>query len=564
MPVTPPRHLEMTDDDELDQGSPLLRYESDSSSEDSEAARKNAISTQSNFSSATVRAAIGSRRQQYERESGRAGRTLARRDSKSHSPRSGTRKPPAVRQTTRSCSPRRGKVGGVDRHESFRTSLGDIQQERVDVNATSNQCVSISLDDEGSEIFVEEEFEVLVAPGVEGAPVSAARHLHGRDVNATSDQRVSISLDDESSDTFVEEEVEVLVAPGVEGASVSAAWHLHGRDKRVSYTRRNVDEDYGPRHARKCAVMDYLDGSEVRVDVEEGYATLSSRTSAVQLNKHDQWSTGMAASVVAGMASRYHKTLFMFPHGRRILFPILTGCLACALSIATLLSCRLMMIHPSDTLGGIRNSIQVGPWGYLSMNSMYDHGQVCLSYPSEMRLDLPFKAARACATLATGLGMILVFWTMTLMCLPATAAHVRTLVASFVLNGAVQLATAVLYRSENCDGGGYFGGGTCQANQDIVFCAVAGILFATTGWELYTTQRTAKPGGGEMKVYTWSAEARSSDPDNGLVRTVEKSWTRLPNSSTLMATAFVERRRDLTGAESRVKTEYSVQTEIIP
>ena len=67
-----------------------------------------------------------------------------------------------------------------------------------------------------------------------------------------------------------------------------------------------------------------------------------------------------------------------------------------------------------------------------------------------------------------------------------------------------------------------------------------------------------------MKVYTWSAEARSSDPDNGLVRTVEKSWTRLANSSTLMATAFVERRRDLTGAESRVKTEYSVQTEIIP
>ena len=64
----------------------------------------------------------------------------------------------------------------------------------------------------------------------------------------------------------------------------------------------------------------------------------------------------------------------------------------------------------------------------------------------------------------------------------------------------------------------------------FAFCAVAGMLFAMTGWELYTTQRTAKPGGGEMKVYTWSAEARPSDPDSGLVRTAKKSWTRLPNS----------------------------------
>ena len=509
--MTPPGHHETTDNDyEFDQGWP--------SSESSETNRQ--ISIQSKlFSPATVHADTGSSiyalRQQHEPERGRSGTILARRDSKSCSPLRGTRNHSKVRQMSRSCSPPRGKVGGVDRYENFSESVGRIQQERADGNATGNQCASSSLDDG---IF----------------------------------------------DTFVEEEVEVVVAPGVEGAPASAAWHLHGRDQRLSHTRRNLDEDYGPRHAVRCAVMSPPDGSGVRVDVEEGYAMLSGKTSIGQLNKHDQWSTGVAASIVAGTASRYHKTLFMFPHGRRILFPILTGCFACALSIATLLSCRLMTILPSEALGGITQVVQVGPWRYLSMNSLYDHGHVCLPYPSDMSLDAPFVVARACSSLATGLGMILVFWTMTLMCLPATAAHVHTLALSFVLNSALQLATAALYRTENCDGGGYFGGGTCQANQDIVFCAVSGLLFAVTGWELYVTQRAAVPGGEEMKVYTWSAEARSSDPDNGLVRTVEKSWTMLPNSSTLMATAFVERRRDLIGAESRVKTEYSVQTQLIP
>ena len=80
----------------------------------------------------------------------------------------------------------------------------------------------------------------------------------------------------------------------------------------------------------------------------------------------------------------------------------------------------------------------------------------------------------------------------------------------------------------------------------------------------------SNPGTDKMEVYTWSSEAKSSNPRKGVLRTVEKCWTRLPSGATLMATVFVEQRMGTSGTSSdwggsgKLKTTYSIQTEMLP
>ena len=86
-----------------------------------------------------------------------------------------------------------------------------------------------------------------------------------------------------------------------------------------------------------------------------------------------------------------------------------------------------------------------------------------------------------------------------------------------------------------------------------------------------------------MEVYTWSSESKSSNPKWGIIRTIEKSWMKIPDGSTLMATVFVEQQQqqrsitsggiddvieggglDISDGKIKVKTTYSIQTEILP
>mmetsp|Transcript_759 Transcript_759/g.1292 ORF Transcript_759/g.1292 Transcript_759/m.1292 type:complete len:356 (-) Transcript_759:55-1122(-) len=342
-------------------------------------------------------------------------------------------------------------------------------------------------------------------------------------------------------------------------------------------------------------------------------ASIAQQSGIIEQNDDDMWSTGIAAAIVTGTASRYHKSLFLFPHGRRILLPILVGALATALSVATLFSCRFMTILPvvgnidhdsDDGMGGAgegdyehnpyRDVFQVGPWRYLSVNPSYSDGEVCLPYPSGMTLDAYFVTARSTSALASCFGCALVLWTCTLMCVPVRNVSVNVLGLCFVLNGVVQCLTATFYRSENCNGGsgsrgndgdgdgsnggggGYFGRGECRPNQDLVFCMAAAVLYLATGWILYISQRFASSGSDSnagspsspssyeesMEVFTWSSEAKSSNPEKGVLRTVEKCWTKIPNGSTLTATVFVEQRKD--DGCGKTKTTYSIQTEILP
>jgi len=101
--------------------------------------------------------------------------------------------------------------------------------------------------------------------------------------------------------------------------------------------------------------------------------------------------------------------------------------------------------------------------------------------------------------------------------------------------------TATFYQSEHCKqldddggGGGYFGGGSCQPNQYLVFCIAGAILYLAAGWILYISHKFASsssssttPGGNNsMEVYTWSSEAKSSNPKKGVIRTVESAGRR--------------------------------------
>ena len=319
-------------------------------------------------------------------------------------------------------------------------------------------------------------------------------------------------------------------------------------------------------------------------------------------HQRDVWSTGIAAAIVTGTAARYYKTLFMFPHGRQVLLPVITGALATGLSLVTLLSCQFMTILPkthvnddeegvsdggSGGFSGLNQVLQVGPWRYLSINTSYSDGEVCLAYPSNLAMDMSFLVARSTSALASFFGCVMVLWTLTLICAPASRGNMNALGLCFTLVGVLEGLTALLYQTQNCksqsfdmtdgtDGGGWhLGGGECRPNQDLVFCIASSILHVATGWMLHVSYKFLSNAGvgdtSSMEVYTWSSEARSSNPKRGILRTVEKCWTKIPDGSTLMATVFVEQRADASGGNCgtgsgghKLKTTYSIQTEILP
>lgn len=188
--------------------------------------------------------------------------------------------------------------------------------------------------------------------------------------------------------------------------------------------------------------------------------------------------------------------------------------------------------------------------------------------------------ARSTSGMASCFGFALVLWTSTLLCIPASKASVKGLGVCFLMNALVQCLTAVFFGSDNChhnsiggrgggDGGGYFGGKECHPNKDLAFCIASAILYAAAGSILCVSRmtNTIAPGLGSMEVYTWSSEAKSSNPAKGLLRTVEKCWTKVPSGSTLMATVYVEQRTNAgSRARGRGKTKmtYSIHTDLLP
>ena len=181
--------------------------------------------------------------------------------------------------------------------------------------------------------------------------------------------------------------------------------------------------------------------------------------------------------------------------------------------------------------------------------------------------------ARAASALAACLGGGLVLWTCTLTCIPYSRQSINGLGLSFFAATILQLMTIFFYLSENCKGGedefgntlgsGYFGGLECKPNQDLVFCIAASALYLATGWIMYVAQQfvATAPGFTASEVYTWSAKSKTSSEKKGILRTVEKCWTQIPDGSTLTATVMVERRKEKDG---RIKTTHSIQTEILP
>lgn len=387
---------------------------------------------------------------------------------------------------------------------------------------------------------------------------------------------------------------EMIIHPdSVEGTVEAAALHLHGgtggrktpRADSGNAVSSNPNSAIMSANAmgsmRKDSRDDEFYENMSYGDVEKGKADTNVTVSLEQgvtmvtankgNNEHgDLWSTGVASAIVVGTASRYKKALCVFPHGRRVLLPIIMSILACALSIVTLMSCRFMTILPGE---GNNQVFQVGPWSYLSQNSEYDGGEVCLSYPSDIQLDSSFMIARAASALAACLGGGLVLWTCTLTCIPYSRQSINGLGLSFFAATILQLMTIFFYLSENCKGGedefgntigsGYFGGLECKPNQDLVFCIAASALYLATGWIMYVAQQfvATAPGFTASEVYTWSAKSKASNEKKGILRTVEKCWTQIPDGSTLTATVMVERRKEKDG---RIKTTHSIQTEILP
>ncbi|KAL3794421.1 hypothetical protein HJC23_012958 [Cyclotella cryptica] len=380
----------------------------------------------------------------------------------------------------------------------------------------------------------------------------------------------------------------------VEGTVEAAAWHLHGQSggrvapvskeenphfgnnvsvtnsKAMSRMKKNHDKagvrTRDEESACPCDIESGCcedDNTNVVVDFLEGKTLICSRTLD---DNRDAWSTGVASAVVMGTAARYNKSICMFPHGRRVLLPVIMAMMGLSLSIFTSSSCRFMTIQPISSLSEV---FQVGPWFYLSMN---ESQEVCMMYPSNIELDSWFMLARAASGLAVCLGVGLVLWTCTFTCIPYSRQSMNSLGICFFVDSVLQLCTTFFYLSNNCKGGvddignaiggGYFGGISCSANQDLVFCIAASALYFATGWILYIAQGVIAndPGLSSAEVYTWSALAKSTDLENGM-RTVEKSWIRIPDGSTLMATVVVEKTRETSGC---IKTTHAIKTEILP
>jgi len=474
----------------------------------------------------------------------------------------------------------------------------------------------------------QEEYEILIHPSsVEGTTAAAAWHLHGQ----TGGRQPAKMPHDTNHGWYdgncaVMNTHAVINAPNTSNNATSTAAtspeeengnmtnDMTGRSEDEFTENDEFEKVWNDASSTSSSHVGDTMPSHVTLGMEEGIPTLSatSRLPTPSNNaNNDPWSTGIAAAIVTGTAARYHKSFFLFPHGRRVLLPIVMGMLATALSLVTIVSCQFMTVSPkhhADNNGidaiiaeeeihhtSTTNPVvfQLGPWRYLSINPTYSDGEVCLPYPSDMTFDTAFLAARSTSALASCFGAMLVLWACTLLCVPVSKGSMNALGLCFALTGILQCLTTTLYQSRNCkSAGGYFGSGSCTPNQDLVFCTAAAILYFATGWILYVSNRfasaavlplatagrgggsnRAKGGGGEdsrgrMEVYTWSSEATSSDPSMGVLRTVEKCWTKIPNGSTLMATVFVERRMEDKGAGGnpggKVKTTYSIQTELLP
>ena len=417
--------------------------------------------------------------------------------------------------------------------------------------------------------------------------LSSGKHQH-REVNDASSRAISQHLQHSSNYCNMEQqhEHEIVIHPkSVEGTIESASFHLHGQTGgRVKSTNPELNnaaviDGYALRNVmdtKNESLMsvddDTFETNNIRIDLENGVNIISNRggrSSSNNNNKRnlmivdddhhkDLWSTGIAAAVVMGTASRYHKTFCMFPHGRKVVLPIIIGILALCLSIVTLKSCRFLTVLPGDNSNQV---FQLGPWSYLSPGGVYD-GEVCLPYPSAMEVDTPFMVARMVSVLATCLGGGLLLLTMTMMCIPYGKPSISLLGLGYIFAGILQALTMVYYQTNNCKGSGYFGGFQCKPNQDLVFCIAASVLYLACGWILYMLQKfvVAPPGHSASEIYTCSAKSKSSDERKGILRTVEKSWTKIPSGETLVATVLVERRK---GSDGKIKTIHSIQTDIL-
>ena len=491
---------------------------------------------------------------------------------------------------------------------------------------------------------------------------SQTKALPGQKIGQKSKQQLLHNINDTQSSTTIESihdieqqhyndneeyhEYAMSIHPeSIKGTCEAAAWHLHGQTggRRRHQQRGGGQSSSNRRHQgdSTVAVMDaralmngltkdvnvknsnvdsfddnqimaYKQGKDtnVKMDIENNgqctsFSAITRDTHSTYHQHNDQWSTGLAASIVTGTASRYYKSFFNFPHGRKILLPIVMGILATLLSFITLTSCQFMTIVPKsmvetdmieqDIGGYVSNQIyQVGPWKYLSVNPTYSDGEVCLSYPSNMIMDVPFMISRIVSASSSVCGCILVLWSCTLMCIPARKSSMIGLGLCFVLVGILELMTVLFYKGTICNEEknsstatiSYFGGGECSPNQDLIYCIASCILFVATGWILYilsssSSQHNLLQGTeSSMEVYTWSSVSKSSNPKRGIIRTIEKSWMKIPDGSTLMATVFVEQQQlqhqstaydgvdDQGGSGSsqktRLKTTYSIQTEILP
>jgi len=373
------------------------------------------------------------------------------------------------------------------------------------------------------------------------------------------------------------QEHEIVINPkSIKGTIESASFHLHGQTGgRVksdlknaavidAYALRNIMMDTDE-SSMSDALEDRLE-TNIRIDLENGVNVISNRGGrsnnksnlTIDNGHHDDlWSTGIAAAVVMGTTARYHKTFFMFPHGRKVILPIIVGTVALCLSIVTLKSCRFLTVLPEEN----SQVFELGPWSYLSPGTVYD-GEVCLPYPSDVEVDTPFMVARMASVLATCLGGGLLLLTTTMMCIPYGKSSISLLGLGYILSGVLQALTMVHYQTDNCKGGGYFRGLQCKPNQDLVFCLAASVLYLACGWVLYMLQKfiVAPPGHSASQIYTCSAKSKSSDDSKGLLRTVEKSWTKIPSGETLVATVLVERRM---GSDGKIKTVHSIQTELV-
>jgi hypothetical protein len=405
------------------------------------------------------------------------------------------------------------------------------------------------------------------------------RHLFQQHQNGEDD--VSSRANNMEQQREHEHEHEIVIHPkSVEGTIESASFHLHGqtggRVKSTTpelknaavmdgYVLRNV-MDTNESLMSDIILEDTFETNNIKIDLENGVNVISNRGGRnnnknnlmmIDDDHHeDLWSTGIAAAVVMGTASRYHKSFCMFPHGRKVILPIIIGTLALCLSIVTLKSCRfLTVLLRSDQV------FQLGPWSYLSPGEVYN-GEVCLSYPSAMEFDTPFMVARMVSVLATCLGGGLLLLTTTMVCIPYGKPSISLLGLGYIFAGILQALTMVYYQTNNCKGKGYFGGLQCKPNQDLVFCLAASVLYLACGWILYMLQKLVvpPPGHSASQIYTCSAKSNSSDERKGILRTVEKSWTKIPSGQTLVATVLVERRK---GSDGKIKTVHSIQTELI-